>query len=157
MNARIAWLCAWVCLLGGCQKGEPLGADGKPVAKKVSDFELIQGRWEIESLQRGTTQGPIPGPGVGFEFSDRMALNLVDGKPQGPSGEFKLDAGRQPKWIDIADSSTGRTMRGIYELTNEKLRICLNDRPPADKERPTTFDIKAGNSNGLVMVLKRMK
>lgn len=157
MSTRLAWVCVMVCMLGGCQKGEALGPDGKPTVAKVADSDLIQGRWEVVTLQRGSTQGALPGPGVGFEFVDDLALRLEDGKPHGPRGPFKLDAGRQPKWIDITDRASERTMRGIYELTNEQLRICVNDRPPDDKHRPTTFDIKAGNSNGLVMVLKRMK
>jgi uncharacterized protein (TIGR03067 family) len=59
-------------------------------------------------------------------------------------GTHKLDPTTTPKAIDATDTEgpfKGKTIRGIYELTDDVFRVCF---APPDKERPKEFTTKSG-------------
>jgi uncharacterized protein (TIGR03067 family) len=49
----------------------------------------------------------------------------------------------------LSESGTlkGKVLRGIYELTGDKMRVCFG---PADGERPGEFDTKKGKGRAMV-------
>ncbi|HMF15459.1 MAG TPA: TIGR03067 domain-containing protein [Gemmataceae bacterium] len=59
-------------------------------------------------------------------------------------GTHVLDPTKSPKTIDVKDTEgpfKGKTLKGIYELTDEAFRICI---APPEKDRPTEFTTKSG-------------
>jgi uncharacterized protein (TIGR03067 family) len=59
-------------------------------------------------------------------------------------GTHKLDPTKSPRTIDVKDSEgpfKDKTLKGIYELTDEAFRVCF---APPDKDRPTEFTTKSG-------------
>ena len=59
-------------------------------------------------------------------------------------GTHALDPTKSPKTIDVKDTEgpfKGKTVKGIYELTDDAFRICI---APPDKDRPTEFTTKSG-------------
>jgi uncharacterized protein (TIGR03067 family) len=70
--------------------------------------------------------------------------------------EYSLDPTKTPKEIDLTDTDPNghrRTVRGIYELTKDRLRLCLGTPPVVQKGgkaeyvesvRPTAFDPTRG-------------
>jgi uncharacterized protein (TIGR03067 family) len=71
-------------------------------------------------------------------------------------GLYKIDAGQQPKLIDITapeGEQAGKTSKGICSLEGDTLKMCYAN---PDKDRPKVFDSKPGSSATLV-VWKRVK
>jgi uncharacterized protein (TIGR03067 family) len=72
-------------------------------------------------------------------------------------GTFKLDAGKEPRKIDLAittGNDKGKDQLGIYQLTGDMLKVCF--AAPGSKDRPTEFASKA-NPRTLIVVLQREK
>jgi uncharacterized protein (TIGR03067 family) len=62
----------------------------------------------------------------------------------------------KPKAIDLVDfEGKEGAARGIYELTDDTLKIC-SANPPKNKDRPKEFSSKKG-SNQVLMEFKRIK
>jgi uncharacterized protein (TIGR03067 family) len=66
---------------------------------------------------------------------------------------FTLNSGKAPKEIDVTAQDgpqKGKTVLGIYELKDGRLRICLRDWEAARKGRPTEFGAQKGSGLGLI-------
>ncbi|MCI0377519.1 MAG: TIGR03067 domain-containing protein [Gemmataceae bacterium] len=70
-------------------------------------------------------------------------------------GTYKIDPGKKPKQIDLADPDRRKANYvGIYEVEGDTLRIRFHE----DKEaRPKTFTTEKGTRNHFLLVLKRPK
>jgi uncharacterized protein (TIGR03067 family) len=85
---------------------------------------------------------------------DGVKHHIEDGASA--SGTIKVNPKSSPKTIDVMwkDGSTkGETQRGIYEVKDDVLRLCLADK---DKDRPTEFPTKKYSGPQLI-TLKRVK
>ena len=69
-----------------------------------------------------------------------------------------MDPAKKPKEIDVTGDegpNKGKTMKGIYQLEKDKLKICLcEDRN--NNQRPTEFKVNADSGHTLV-TLERAK
>ncbi|HMF14628.1 MAG TPA: TIGR03067 domain-containing protein [Gemmataceae bacterium] len=119
-------------------------------AKK--DPELFQGTWALVSaIHDGRKSAPEKIKTVKLTFSGEKLT--VHGE-KGMESAFKLDPSKKPKEIDVTPGDgpdRGKVLRGIYELMDEELKICIGK---AGKERPTEFASKE-NSGVVLIELKR--
>ena len=125
-------------------------ADEDPKEKLIRD-ELMRfgGAWRFAEIEVGGQK--LPGEGRLLLRGDRWETTSPEGR-----GFFKVDPTRMPKTIDVvfpSGSSKGNTMQGIYELTDDTYKVCLN---PDFKSRPTDFATRPG-SKQVLQVLKREK
>lgn len=127
-----------------------LGADTADDAQK--DGKLFQGTWSVVSAERdgrSPTAEELKTSKVVI-MGDEMALTIA--RPKEEKATFKLDAGKQPKAIDILPLNM-KPAPGIYELKGDTLKICWRRN---GQDRPTGFKADAG-SGYFLLVLKREK
>jgi len=125
------------------------GVDNKKEAAK------LDGVWIIQSLAlHGKTQKD-------FEGAEYVFANGMVTFPGSEPGPFSVDAGKDPKTIDMA-ASKELTFLGIYQLDGDKLQLCTNEFKAVKKDgkavlestpRPTKFD----SSQGPLYVFTRKK
>jgi uncharacterized protein (TIGR03067 family) len=140
-------------------------ADEKP----KTDQDGMQGSWRFVTLSLFGNQPPkdyLPKVRVvieGKSLTIRPGV-VVEGSNEKPEGEwklgdkdgdrvtFELDAAAKPKAIDISGEFEGKkmTLKGIYELDGDDLKICLGE------QRPKGFPAK-GASDTVFYLLKRDK
>jgi uncharacterized protein (TIGR03067 family) len=130
-----------------------VAADTKEDAVK-KDKVALQGAWKVEAYEDGGKSTPEE------ELKDTCLIfkgdKLLTKKKQKIVDEvaFKLDPSQKPQAIDLL-SKTGEesdAIKGIYELNDDALRICLAG--VSSQARPTGFATKEG-SNTCLITLKR--
>jgi uncharacterized protein (TIGR03067 family) len=130
------------------------GKEGKKVAK-----DSLIGTWKIESLEQGGKKLDLAqaqeAPSK-IMFDDKKIIATV--KDEEHTVSYTIDATKKPKEIDMTPQdgpNKDRTMKGIYELKGDTLRICLN---PEDTtaERPKKLATEEG-SRVVIATFKRVK
>jgi uncharacterized protein (TIGR03067 family) len=119
---------------------------GGAVAK---DKKRLQGTWVVQSVRQ---DGKAKDDGKGTEVTfagDNVTLRLKKGGEQKEmKATYKIDPTQTPKTIDVV-SGKG-TMRAIYELKGDTLRVC---HKKIEEERPTEFS----DAGGVIITLTRKK
>jgi uncharacterized protein (TIGR03067 family) len=139
-----------VCLLSGADAPKT----DAPKKEAASDVKALQGTWRLQSgeadgaaiARKDLRGGRLVIKGDGYTVT-------LPGKGT-VTGTEKLDPAKEPKTIDITDSSganKGKTCLGIYELKGDEFRVAF---APPGKDRPTEFSTKA-DSGSWVHVWKR--
>jgi RNA polymerase sigma factor (sigma-70 family) len=124
----------------------PPKAQSKPPAK--TDRERMVGNWFIMNEDSGR-QGEM-----WVISEDWILMHAKDGGATAQHYWHRLDAGKNPKQIDITQTAVNGpvigSMKGIYTLDGDELRLCLaaigQDRPTAFPEKPAV---------GQVLILQR--
>jgi uncharacterized protein (TIGR03067 family) len=136
------------CLLAADAKDGPVEAMAKE----------LQGTWVVESfLVEGMEVEAMHGTKMIFE-GVRMTFHI---QQEPKTSTIEVDASQSPAHIDtINKGSDGVEHRslGIFEIKDDKLRICSTRSPSVEgkglnSKRPTAIDPK----QGVVAVLKRAK
>ncbi len=126
-----------------CRYGLLLGllllASGRAVGDAKEERQQLQGTWVATAAEQdGDKMGKKEVQALTIEFKgDRFTVTVGD-RPL-MSGSFTVDPGKDPKAIDMkskAGRAMGETILAIYDLDNDKLRLCLGD---PGKKRPTAF------------------
>ncbi|MBY0527653.1 MAG: TIGR03067 domain-containing protein [Gemmataceae bacterium] len=124
-----------------------LGAQAAP-----KDEEKFEGSWTVTAAEKR-------GKKVDEDELKKMkitikgsTISIGDGK-RDESAEFKLDATKKPKTMDIIPGKEDKPVLGIYDLDGDTLKMCWA-RPGG--ERPSKFATDA-DSNTFLLVLKRAK
>ncbi len=119
------------------------------VAKK--DAEKMQGEWTMDSVMRNGDIIPEE-----FLMSGKLVVKgdtyKVSLNEQGATATFKLDSEKSPKQIDLTYTDgpqKGTTIKGIYALDGETLKVCRGLAP--ETERPKKFEAPA--DSGLIYVV----
>ena len=105
----------------------------------------LEGEWLIATLATERAElSPDPDRALLWRFQG-VGITVVD--PDGATTKlsFRLAPSTSPKGIDVTALDgpwKGQTMRGIYEVADGRLRLCLRDWAAEVKDRPTAF--KAG-------------
>jgi uncharacterized protein (TIGR03067 family) len=123
-----------------------LGAQGDEAALK-KERAALQGKWKIVSFEtaKGKDDNLV---GATMEFDkDGKSLTLMHNN-ESKKGTFKLNPAGKPKEIDIKPADEDKTFEGIYQVTKDKLKICLS--PNNGDGRPAEFATKEGKAFVLV-------
>ena len=127
-------------------------ADDKTDVEK--ELKKFQGTWTFESVEAGGKTLPnadFKGMTVTFEL-DKYTVKMGDEVIQVATP--KLDPSKSPKTIDVSVTKgidKGATIRGIYEINGDTLKVCF-DR---EGKRPTEFKSTPGSR--VLVVHKRLK
>jgi len=129
---------------------------GSPQNDRTSDdIGKLQGTWNFVSLEvegANLPEAMLSGSKViikGDNFTSISAGVTYEGK-------IKIDLSKTPKTLDLIFTDgpdKGRTSLGIYDITDDDLKICLS---LAGSTRPTEFASKPGSSFAFE-ILKREK
>jgi uncharacterized protein (TIGR03067 family) len=129
--------------------GLPQGNDAK------KDKDSIQGTWKIVMLEADGEAAPaLVVAKLKLVFKDDT-LTFTPGEPGFTNYTYKLDPATKPAGFDMthADGSDkGMTLKGIYLLEADSLKICFGKTG----DRPKEFIAKA-KSGQMMYVLKRDK
>jgi uncharacterized protein (TIGR03067 family) len=143
MKAVALSFVAGVILLVGGQ------ADETTLKKEKARFK---GAWKIAKFESPKGENEeLKGAEVVFDAEGGLELrHNGETKKQ----MYKLNPAAKPHEIEIIHEND-KTMRGIYKLEKDTLKICLCADPSSDK-RPTEFAVKDGDPHILV-TLERAK
>jgi uncharacterized protein (TIGR03067 family) len=120
----------------------------------ADDLKQLEGSWEVVSMEANGKQAP----------SEKMPKKLTIAGSKltglGPEMEFKTDASKAPKWIDLTfkRGDQSNTLKAIYELQGDTLKLAIPLAQPGkafENERPAGFESKGKLQ--ATMILKRSK
>ena len=121
------------------------------------DLEQLQGTWKVERVEMGGQAMP------GGLFSEmRMQfegnnLSIILDKGLNQKSRFTLIEGTQPPRIDIEENQgPNKLVKGIYQLEEDSLKICMEEGNGGQSARPKNFDTKGGDRVVLI-ILKRVQ
>ena len=125
---------------------------------KVKDEEAILGKWEYDKFDAGG--GTVPPEdnlkGMVFEFKKDGKLTMspaVKQKQPAEDAKYKLDESLKVKQIDIINPMPRGTIKAVYELDGDILKLCTPD--VSTKDRP--MEVKADKDiNVVVVTFKRV-
>ena len=121
--------------------------------KAKDDAAKLAGEWEVVSGKVDGKDEDLDGAKVIFK-DNKMTFK---GKNDEHEAAFKLDSTKKPKQADFVPSDgdqAGQTLKGIYSLEKDELKLCIGLDP--SQERPTDFTSEDG-SKRILVVLKRQK
>ncbi len=118
------------------------------------DQERIQGQWNVTELVRNGEAAPDEFvAAIGYVFGDGSFDPTVNGEKRKDSTvTFKLNDTTNPKQIDLTEVDSGETHLGIYELTDDRLKMFYYD---SDETRPEAFQPEAEGLHNMLFVLER--
>jgi RNA polymerase sigma factor (sigma-70 family) len=119
-------------------------------ADKKEDKDMIQGTWNLVSLELGGKQAPeeqVKAADASLAF-DGEKVTLA-GKGQKKEGIFRLDPDKSPKEIDLVFDD--ETIKAVYLLEGNALKVSRSQDPGA---RPAGLATKEGDTTAL-MVFKK--
>lgn len=125
-----------------------------PLQTNVADDHVaIQGEWEVlEISDGGRKQDP---KGATMKFAGDVATYIRGSRRD--STKFRLDPTKSPKWIDMTETAKSRTSPGIYDLSGDDLRVCLNGEVEHNNQRPGKFGSEEGAPHDTLIILRRIK
>ena len=132
----------------------PLAAPAPKEAPK-KDSSLL-GEWAVESVIVGGRDTQAPAGALRMTFQADGTLTVRDGKADPRPVGYTADPKKSPAHLDITPpADSGRpTTPGIYKIDGDRLTICLDQLPGA--ERPREFAAPADTQLSL-FVFKRVK
>jgi uncharacterized protein (TIGR03067 family) len=127
----------------------PLKVSADDAAKK--DLDAIQGVWKVESVEVDGKQ--VPGLGGATILSIKGKKLLYAGEEV---AELAIDPKVKPPSIDLTFAKPKRELEGIYSISGDTLKLCINRQADGVKDRPTKFETTDLPELRL-LVLKRLK
>jgi len=127
---------------------------------KVDDTKAIVGTWKLVSLDLGPKIPAALPPGWGdieYVFDDKGNAVMNASKDakikqiQGKAGKFTLSPKAKLKTMEI-EFNKDSTMKSLYELDGDNLRLCLKQEPNADYPKVFAPDME---NKTLVFILQR--
>lgn len=126
------------------------------------EIKKFQGNWQVISWADESGELVPPEELKQFTFlfeGDRLTMRKFK-DDSGTLCQFRVDATKQPKWIDLGMPSlaAGSTvLEGIYSLEGDEMNLCITSglRNGAAPPRPTEFKTKP-NEKYAVLSLKRI-
>jgi uncharacterized protein (TIGR03067 family) len=137
--------------------GVMVAADADAVKKEKAK---LKGTWTVVSLEEEGKKQPFPeGVKMSLIFQDdKLAMQFALGdKKDSKEAAYVIDPAKKPAIMDITPNDgpeKGKTVRGIYMLDKDELKICGAQKP--DNDRPKDFVTKEG-SKSVLITLKRDK
>ena len=111
----------------------------------------LEGLWTIVSAKTGQDSFILElAKGLTVQVSENQMM--LKGKKQTTKVEFKLDASKKPKWIDLWEDKPDKAVKGIFVLDKGALRLCVAAYP--DQKRPDKFEVSPGSDYTLLILEK---
>ena len=126
------------------------GGDDAALKKEKA---LFKGTWKIAKAEnaKGEDDG-FKGAEVVFDEAGNLELHKCG---ETKKAMYKLNPKAKPKEIDILiDDDGGKTIKGIYEISKNKLKLCVEAIP--DSARPAEFAVK-DNTAIMIVTMERAK
>lgn len=118
------------------------------------EMERLQGTWQFVALEVQGEAKPAEDVAQYTAVLQGDLWTVSKGKEVAAQVVFRVDPTKTPKTMEFIDINRARSMRGIYSLQGETLKIC--DRDVKKGDRPTNFATTP--DSGLVLVtLRRLK
>jgi uncharacterized protein (TIGR03067 family) len=137
-----------------------LGAADTTEEKNSQDKKSLQGKWEVTKFVDFSEEA-APAEEIKdmtFEFDGNKVSILKSKNAPKQEMKFVLDAGKEPRWIDIDMGDPEEMSLGIYELKKDELTICLLGGTTSKKKPTRPKEFKASKSEiHSLFVLKRIK
>jgi len=117
-----------------------------------ADQKKIQGMWRYTKIVEDGVEMPLKGEDPDLGFDGDQTFWVIDGQRTNRA-TFRLDERSAPKSIDLTQldgKEKGQTMRGIYQLSGDTLKLCLKSA----ESRPTEFK---STKEQIVFELKRKR
>src|SRR5438067_9143349 len=114
------------------------------------DAAKIQGVWLITHLETNGNKIAVPG-----ELKWKVGPDKFETIGKDDAAAYKLGADKNLGTFDITNlkgPAQGKTMKGVYELKGDELKVCMPRTP--ESERPREFTSKDGC---VILYLKRDK
>ena len=137
-------------LLGFVSLGISLSRAGDPAK---SDLDRLQGKWKLVSAVNN---------GKATNVADHKVWQITGNKiirESKPNAYIEVDATKKPKALDMNIYPGKKTVfhyKGIYEIEEDTLKICICADSGSGAVRPTTFESKEKSGN-VLYVLNRVK
>jgi uncharacterized protein (TIGR03067 family) len=134
------------CLLLSATFGTSQGSTAK-------DLELLQGTWEIVSMEvEGEKLPPKAIKSMTVQFKTNLMTMGIGAHTE--TSTFTLDADKNPKWIDATSGATrtGDIVVGIYKIEGDRISLCLSKKR---NDRPKVFATNKGSEHGLFIFKKK--
>ena len=153
---QMALKAALICLaLTGCSQSP---ATPENTLKKQDEWQLLQGTWQavvFEESGHGRSPSNITEQ-IFFVFDKDQYVwvtpfGITSELHEEMAGSYSVCSTSTPEQIDFQDRFLGVSL-GIYEFTNDCLRICFN---PSENGRPTAFETSTIDIDHFMLVLKR--
>lgn len=129
MFTKSLWVLAVGCVAFVQGAGEDRGR---------KDLEALQGKWTMHALEiNGKAVTQIQNALLTVTKDEYKTT--VKGKDL-PGLKIKLDASKNPKWIDMVQTQadgTEKVLKGIYKIENDQFWMCRGAAP--EQERPNQF------------------
>ncbi len=121
------------------------------------ELKSLAGTWKVVSIEAEGKKAPL-------EALEKLTWVIKDKNIEfvGPNAAkddskatFEIDPSKSPKEIDLTSAggaNKGKTMEGIYELKDGKLKVSMRDLKSAAEGRPTEFE--GGVGMGLIVLEK---
>jgi len=127
-----------------------VAADAKEDLKK--ELDKLKGNWSVTAVEvpkgeKGPSDNELKQLKVVFT-DDKMSIKFGDEEDK--PATYKLDPSKKPKEIDATRGD--KTLKGIYALEGDTLKICFSEKG----ERPKEFKADA-DTRAAVMTLQRAK
>lgn len=129
----------------------PTIAQDNDATKK--ELEKLQGLWKLVSVEsnEGENQLPDDNPLRNWRVKEKTVTNA---KVKLDLNITLLDPTSNPRLIDLTNPKTDQVWEGIYELKDNRWRICLNVNAGTVRQRPVEFAAK-GKVGVVLVVLER--
>lgn len=125
--------------------------DGGP----KEDKDSIQGYWKVIAAENNGVELPRDTIVRLRLVVTGERITLMDGATTEFEATYKLDPGHTPKRIDLTDAKTPRTVKAIYRLSGDDLKIVYDEGATAG-QYPTDFVSEGSQSpNDRLLTLKR--
>jgi uncharacterized protein (TIGR03067 family) len=144
---------------------------GAKEAKEDKDGDRLDRHWEGVSAEvdgvrcRSAREPGVPPPPYWELTKDAGCFNAQKVRPENCPNEvafrfkYKLDAAAQPKAIDLIPEegpARGKTLRGIYSLERNELKICyVSPNTPEPQKKPRPGEFAARKDSGYVLLVFR--
>lgn len=114
--------------------------------EKPKDEELIVGTWRLVDVDVGGGQKmvlPDDWKKIEYKFGEKGVFAMEQPGRPAMEGTFKLDPTAKVKAIDLLRKDQSPQSLGLYELDGDTLKLCVTQKPGADRPAELKGDAKA--------------
>ena len=121
------------------------------VYARADDLPKLEGTWQLVETESNGKKDTERSKNYHWEFKDNQ-YRIFQNDVKAETWTVKLDGRSIDSTLTISPKIHGITLKGIYELSDDTLRICYDRR---GKERPDDFSAMAGSQRVIYSLRRR--